>query len=352
MRIEVALRHRFRDFALDAAFASDGPVTGIFGPSGSGKSTLLHLIAGLIPSRGATVRIDGESLTGLPPERRRAALVPQDPLLFPHRSTLHNLTYAQGARAALASRDGERILDVLRLGALLERRPSSLSGGERQRVALGRALLARPRVLLLDEPTSSLDVALARDVLALLGDIRRAFGTLMLFVTHRANELVGLADDCVVLDGGRLVAQGPPMEVLARPRTLGVAHLAGVDNRLALPVAAHAEADGLSWLDLGGARLAVPLADAAVGTEVRVGVRADDVLLCRTAPSGISARNVLSAVVRSIDRAGHDVLVRVAIGGTDLLVRITPGALAELALQPEDPIVVVLKSSACHILDA
>lgn len=222
MTLFARIHHRFRGFVLDVEFDSPGPVLGVFGRSGSGKTTLLHALAGLFRPQRAEVRVFGETLdhrpggTWLPPERRGLALVPQDPLLFPHLSTRRNLTYAPGAARELDGERGRRIVEVLRLGPLLERNSRTLSGGERQRVALGRALLSRPRLLLLDEPAASLDDELVHEVLALLVATKHALGVSMVFVTHRAAELRTIADDCLILDAGRVVAKGPPDDVLPR----------------------------------------------------------------------------------------------------------------------------------------
>jgi molybdate transport system ATP-binding protein len=277
--------------------------------------------------------------------------VTQDPLLFPHLDVHGNLAFAPGAGARLASDEGRRVLEVLRLAPLLGRGVARLSGGERQRVALGRALLAAPELLLLDEPTSALDAELSRDVLGLLMRVKRELGVPMVFVTHRAAELLALADDCAVLEDGRVLAQGPPVEVLKRPQALGVARLAGVDNLLRLPVLGHDEADGVTLLDLGsGLRLAAPLCDAAPGSAVDVGFYADDVLLCLAPPSGLSARNALPCAVQRVDELGHEVLAVLAVGGLCIRARLTPAAARELALAPGTRAVAVLKTAAVHRL--
>ena len=220
MKLEVHIRHHFPDFALELDFATAGPVLGVSGPSGSGKTTLLHAIAGLLRPQEARIAVQGETVceqprgAWLPPERRRLALVTQDPLLFPHRSVRGNLTFAPGARERLEGDYGEMVLEVLRIRPLLERGVGNLSGGERQRVTLGRALLADPQLLLLDEPTSALDAELAQEVLGLLLQIKRDLEVPMIFATHRTSELLTLTDDCLVLDAGRAVAQGPPAETL------------------------------------------------------------------------------------------------------------------------------------------
>lgn len=355
--LEIQIDHRFRDFAFDLDVATTGPVLGVFGASGSGKTTLLHAIAGLLRPRRARIvvrdRVVCDLAAGvwLPPERRRLALVTQDPLLFPHRSVRGNLGFAPGAGARLESEHGRRILEVLRIRPLLERGTGNLSGGERQRVALGRALLADPRLLLLDEPTSALDAELSRDVLGLLLQLKRELGVPMVFVTHRAPELLAIADDCLVLERGHAVAQGPPVEVLKRPSALGVANLVGVDNLLRLPVAGHDEPGGVTLLGLGaGLSLAVPLRDASPGAQLDVGVYADEILLCLALPSGLSARNALPCTVEAIDAVGHEVLVTLRIADTRLRARITPAAAEELALAAGAEAVAVIKTAAIHVL--
>jgi molybdate transport system ATP-binding protein len=357
MLLEAQIRHRFRGFTLDVELASEGPVLGVFGASASGKSTLLHAVAGLLRPQEARIRTGERALclrpggVFVPPERRRIALVLQDPLLFPHRSVRANLTYAPGAAERIEHDAGCSILEVLRLAPLLDRSVGNLSGGEKQRVALGRALLADPELLLLDEPTSALDAELARDALALLLQIKRDLGVRMLFVTHKVGELLALADDCVVLERGRIVAHGPPVRVLARPRAIGVANLVGVDNLLRLPVLRHDEPGGVTLLELApGQPLAAPLCDAAPGSFASIGFYADEVLLCRERPVGLSARNALPCRVRRLDAVGHEVLAELELGPQRLRARLTPSAAGELELAPGAAAVAVIKTSAIHLL--
>ncbi|MCB9933103.1 MAG: molybdenum ABC transporter ATP-binding protein [Planctomycetes bacterium] len=356
MSIEARIHHAFRGFTLDLKFESAGPVVGLFGASGSGKTTLLNCVAGFIKPREGKIAVNTRVVcnrpggTWSPPERRKLAIVTQEPLLFPHLSTRANLAYAPGAADRLEDTSGWKILDVLRLKPLLERAPATLSGGEKQRVALGRALLSAPEMLLLDEPTSALDAELAREVLALLLDVKRELKIPMLFVTHKAPELMALADDCIVLAEGKLLAQGPPVQVLSRPRAIGVANLVGVDNLLRLQVVRHDEPGGVTLLDLGGHELAAPLSTADAGKHVSVGIYADEIMLCLEKPAGLSARNALPCRVLRVDAIDHEVLVGVRVGATELLARITPAAAEELKLQPEAAAVAVIKTAACHLL--
>lgn len=359
--IEARIKHSFGRFALDVKFESKGPVLGIFGPSGSGKSSILNAVAGLITPTEADIRLRTRAIcvrpggTVVKPERREVGYVTQDPLLFNHLSVRGNLTYAPHAIARFDSDLGARVIDTLRLQPLLESRPSQLSGGEKQRVAIGRALLSQPQVLLLDEPLNALDSELAREILALLIDVKRRFDTPMLFVTHRVGELLALADDCIVLDAGRIVAQGVPIKVLSQPRALSVAGLVGVDNLLRLPVRIHDPAGGVTLLALeDGVDLAAPLCAAKAGEQVTVGIYADEIMLCLERPRGLSARNALACHVEQVDELGHEVLARLRVqrSGTTLAARITRAAASELELAPGKDVIAVIKTSACHLLGA
>jgi len=353
----LAIRHRVGSLTLEVSLETAGPVLGVFGASGSGKTTLLHVVAGLLRPDAARIVVKGRTLCDrpggafVPPERRRLALVTQDPLLFPHLDVRGNLTFAPRGGERLASPPGSRVVDVLRLEPLLERGVGNLSGGERQRVALGRALLSDPAALLLDEPTSALDAGLSREVLGLLRQVKRELCVPMLFVTHRAPELLALADDCIVLESGRAVAQGPPLTVLRQPRALGTASLVGVDNLLRLPVLSQDAAAGTTLLDLGsGAALAAPCHAPGPDGTLDVGFHADDVLLFLEPPRGTSARNALRCNVRAVETVGHDVLVTLDVGATPIFSRVTPAAARELALAPGRPLVAVLKTAAIHVL--
>jgi len=356
MMLEARILHQLGTFRLDVDLRSAGPVLGIFGASGSGKTTVLHALAGFLRPDEARILALGRELcirpggSWLPPERRRLAFVTQDALLFPHLSVRGNLAYAAGAAERLESEHGRHILDVLQIAATLDRSVLHLSGGERQRVALGRALLAEPQLMLLDEPTSALDAELSRDVLGLLMQIKRELQVPMVFVTHRAPELLALADDCVVLEAGRVVEQGVPVEVLQRPRALAVANLVGIDNLLRLEVLAHDEAGGATLLALGEMTVAGPLCDAAVGSFVSVGFYADDVLIALEAPMGISARNVMPCEVSQIHALGHDVVADLRIGAAMIRARLTPGAVRELGLEPGSRAVALVKTAAIHLL--
>ncbi|WP_426959718.1 molybdenum ABC transporter ATP-binding protein [Muricoccus radiodurans] len=358
--LEVAVGHRFaRDsagFALDARFAAPTPgVTALFGPSGCGKSTTLAAIAGLLRPDSGRIVLEGDVLldtargVALPPERRRLGVVFQDARLFPHLSVAGNLRY--GARRAPRDATGsseEEVVALLGIGHLLSRRPRDLSGGERQRVALGRALLARPRLLLMDEPLASLDAARRAEVLPFLARLRDAARVPILYVTHALEEVDALADTLVLMEAGRVLAAGPVDGIAARP-DLPLA--ARRDGGVLLPctVAAHDAALGLTRLAFPGGALEVPLRGEPRGAAIRVRVRARDVSVATRRPEELSARNILSATVtRAAEVPGlpHEALVVLAVGPTTFLARVTRESLNRLGLEPGRSVWAIVKGAA------
>jgi len=356
--LEVAVRHRFpgaAGFALDAALRGPSPgVTAVFGPSGCGKSTLLAAVAGLLRPDGGRVALDGAVLLDtasrlfVPPERRRCGVVFQDSRLFPHLSVATNLRY--GLRRAPRDAAGpglEEVVALLGIGPLLARRPGALSGGERQRVALGRALLSRPRLLLMDEPLAALDAARRAEVLPYLARVRDGLRTPILLVTHAMDEVDRLADHLALMEGGRVVAEGTP-EALSTRTDLG-ALLARRDAGAVIgcAVLGHDPARGLTRLGFRGGELLVPLRAEAAGTALRVRVRARDVSVATEAPRGLSVQNVLPAVLETIEPLGpHEAVLRLRAGEAVLLARVTADAVSRLALRPGQPLWALVKSAA------
>jgi molybdate transport system ATP-binding protein len=347
MSLEVFLRHRLGDFDLDLAFVTRGRVTALFGPSGAGKSSVVAAIAGLMRPRAGRIAVQGRVLTEtprlfVPPERRRLAVVFQDARLFPHMSVEDNLKF--GWRRAAVKADGATIthvVDLLGLGALLQRHPRDLSGGEKSRVALGRALLASPDMLLLDEPLAALDAARRGEILPYLEKLARETALPMLYVSHQVDEVARLADEIVVIREGRVSAQGPVFDLLTDINEVaGVPALGAVFEA---KVAAH-QPDGLTRLTFDGGVLFVPALPQSPGKPVRVRLRAEDLMLALAEPVAISANNVLACTIAAIKPSGDHVDVQLACGRTRLVSRITGASAARLSLAPGQPVFAVVKA--------
>jgi len=357
--LAVALTHRYgrAGFMLDAAFtAPKGQVTALFGPSGCGKSSILAAIAGLLRPDAGRVTLDGVALLdttqgiALPPEARRCGVVFQEARLFPHLSVETNLRYGLRRAPRNASGPGfEEVAALLGLDALLARRPAGLSGGERQRVALGRALLSRPHLLLLDEPLAALDAARRAEVLPFLARLRDAARVPMIYVTHALDEVDALADRLVLLEAGRVLAEGAVAELAARTDLpLALRRDAGV--LIPCILAAHDEARGLSRLEFDGGALLVPLRAGPIGQHIRIRLRARDVAVATAAPLGLSLQNVLPATLLEIGPTGspQEVFLRLAVGPTVLLARITRDSVAQLGLAPGQAVFALAKAVAFH----
>jgi molybdate transport system ATP-binding protein len=354
--LEVALRHRYPGgFTLDVAFAApSGQVTALFGPSGCGKSSILAAIAGLLRPEEGRVALGGVALLdttrriALPPEARRCGLVFQEARLFPHLSVETNLRY--GLRRAPRGATGpsfEQVVALLAIAPLLGRRPAGLSGGERQRVALGRALLSRPRLLLLDEPLAALDAPRRAEVLPFLARLRDAAQVPILYVTHALDEVDALADRLVLLEAGRVLAAGEA-EAMAARTDLPLAARRDAGALLHCRLAAHDPARGLSRLDFAGGAFWVPLRAEPLGLRLRIRLRARDVAVATETPRGLSIGNVLPAVLRGIAPTGapHEVFLQLAVGESLLLARVTRDSVARLGLTPGQGLFALVKSVA------
>ena len=350
MTIEVALSHRFGAFALEADFVAPPGVTALFGRSGSGKSTVVNAVAGLLrPDRGRIV-VDGEvmldSAAGrvVPVHRRRMGYVFQDGRLFPHLTVRQNLLYGRWFAGGGAGAELARIVDLLGIGALLERRPGALSGGEKQRVAIGRAILSNPRLLLMDEPLAALDEARKAEILPYLERLRDEVALPILYVSHSLAEVARLATTVVLLEAGRVVATGPVGEVLADPAMAPAMGLREAGAVITARLVAQEE-DGLTRLDHAGGAVFLPRVEAPVGALLRLRILARDVMLAVERPTGISALTVLAGVVEEVRTGeGPGAMVRVRVGDEALLARITQRSARVLDLVPGRAVFAVLKA--------
>jgi len=351
--VVVDVHERLGAFSLDAAFETEGRLTALFGHSGSGKTTLVNLIAGLRRPGAGRIAVDGRTLVDtaarvfVPAHRRRIGYVFQDARLFPHLTVRQNLAYGR-AFAPRAERwaDVPRLVEMLGIGPLLDRRPGRLSGGEKSRVAFGRALAASPRLLLMDEPLAALDDARKAEILPYVERLRDEIGIPIVYVSHAIAEVARLATDIVVLAGGRCVASGRAADVLAG---LDLALPESRDETAALVEVALEGQDpvfGLSLLRSAGGLWRVPRLDAGPGARLRVRVRARDVMLALDRPSRISALNVLPATVRRVTEAdgAPDALVELDAGGDRLVSRVTRQTVAALALAPGTGLWAIVKA--------
>jgi molybdate transport system ATP-binding protein len=355
--LAIALRHRFRDgFTLDVDVAVPARgVTALFGPSGSGKSSILSAVAGLLRPDSGRVALAGivllDTVAGafVAPERRRCGVVFQDARLFPHLSVAANLRY--GLRRAPPGIEGpgfEEVVALLGLEALLARRPLGLSGGERQRVALGRALLARPRLLLMDEPLAALDAARRAEVLPFLARLAAVARLPVLYVTHALDEVDALAQTLVLLDRGAVRAAGGVEALSARPdvRLLALRRDAGA--LLGCTVLGHATDRGLTRLGFPGGEIWVPLRPEPPGAAVRLRVRARDVGVALRPPDDIAVHNILPCTIAGIAEAGtpDEVFLQLRIGPSTLLARLARDSVSALRLEVGQAVFALMKTVA------
>jgi molybdate transport system ATP-binding protein len=333
---------------LDVSFRVEpGELLALVGHSGSGKTTLLRTIAGLWRPETARIAVDGRAWLDtaaridLPPHRRRVGIVFQNYALFPH------MTAAQNVMAGMDRadrREADRILDLVNLHGLADRRPAQLSGGQQQRVAVARALARRPLALLLDEPFSAVDRATRERLYGEIIDLRRHLAMPVVLVTHDMNEAQLLADRMVVIEKGCIVGKGTTAEVMADPEALRAMGIREMAAMLPATVAEHG-ADGLTRLDAPTGPLFLPGVAGAPGTRLRVRIMAHDVILSRLRPDGLSAQNIIAGTVAAISPgAGPGVMVHIDVGGHEILARITRRAAAQMDMRQGDTVHAILKS--------
>lgn len=359
MSISVDIRHKIGKLDLNAQFDIAEPgITALFGPSGSGKTTIINAIAGLLrPDRGRiTIHdrpvFDSMKRINLAPRKRRVGYVFQDARLFPHLSVAANLFFGhKRSDRPMTKAACDDVIGMLGIGSLLSRRPNLLSGGEKQRVSLGRALLGNPEILLLDEPLSALDQGRKNEIIPYLENLRDARQLPILYVSHAIDEVARLADHMVVMEGGKTLASGSVFDMLGRT---DLAPLAGqFDTGTVLPTTVKSrDPQGvISFLDCAGQRFVVPFLGKKSGSPVRLHIRARDVMIAQTAPTGISANNVLPVTIRDIADNGGDTLdITLGLGHDDtgesrtIHARITQWSATRLKLAIGQRVFAVIKS--------
>ena len=354
MSLHVAIVHRLGAFSLDAGFRSEGGLTALFGPSGSGKTTVVNVIAGLVRPDRARIELDGDILVDtsrnvfVPPHRRHVGYVFQEPRLFPHLTVRQNLLYGRWFRKSAERRTGfDQVIDVLGIAPLLHRRPGGLSGGEKQRVAVGRAWLASPRLLLMDEPLSSLDAARKDEILPYIERLRDESRIPIVYVSHAIAEVARLATQVVLMEDGRVSSVGTVDEVLSRTDALPAGARDEASAIVEALVAAHDPVAALTTLHCRAGILRLPRVDLPVGATVRVRIPARDVLVAVSPPEGLSARNVMAAVVREVSTGDSPTVdVRLDAHGDTLIARVTRHAVLALGIKPGRHVFAVIKAVA------
>ena len=345
--------------SLDARIDLGGECGVLFGASGAGKSTILRMLAGLsrpdagFVRLGETTLFDAGKNVDVPLRSRRIGLIFQDDLLFPHLSVARNVGFGLKGRgrAEIARRVAE-VAELCGVGRLLDRRPGSLSGGERQRVGLARALAPRPRLLLCDEPVSALDLDGRHALIARLRAVREAEAIPLLYVTHQPAEAIALGNRLFLLSGGKIVADGAPLDVLASRNADSRTHFEGVRNVFGVVVEGHAGDGGESRVRIeGGPALVVPYNGRPVGSRLSLVVHAEDILLA-TGPIGVlSARNVIEGAVERAITHGAEAEVLVRTGAATWIVGVVSPAVDALGMGPGVPVRLVIKARSCRILD-
>lgn len=339
MMLSLRIAHAFGGFRLDAGFDAPSGVTALFGRSGSGKTSVINAVAGLLKPDSGFIQVGDRVLldtargVSVPVYRRRLGYVFQEGRLFPHLSVRQNLDY--GRRLLNSPPDGqfEQVVETLGLERLLERRPGALSGGEKQRVAIGRALLSDPQLLLLDEPLAALDEERKAEILPYLERLSAGTAIPMLYVSHSMAEVARLANTLVLIENGRVVRAGPVEEMLSDPENVPLLGVRTAGATVHATVAAQDD-DGLTRLEAAGGTLWLPRIAAAIGTRLTVRILAQDVILSRSRPEGLSALNILPVTVTGVRMGdGPGAIVQVQAGDDMLLARITKRSARTLELE-------------------
>lgn len=350
--LDLSIRHRQGEFALDATLVSDGRLTALFGPSGSGKTSLVNMIAGLVRPQAGHVRIDGETLLDtergidVPKHRRRIGYIFQEARLFPHLSVRQNLLFGHwfAPRSSRRSSDLATVLDLLGIAHLLKRTPAALSGGERQRVAIGRALLSHPRLLLMDEPLAALDEPRKNEILPYIERLRDEAGIPIVYVSHSVSEVARLATTVALVEGGRVRVCGPTAAVLARSDLSADGIMLGPSALLDATVVRRDDAYGLVTAQTPAGPFQFARPTARTGDRLTLRIVASEVMLSLERPSGISALNIVGGRIETIDPVGAVVDVGIVCGQARLIARITAKSRAALGLVPGLEVFAVIKT--------
>jgi len=358
--LQVAVSKQLDSFNLHVSFDLPTPgVVALFGPSCCGKSTTVNIIAGLTqPDAGRVMLDDGVLLDtqrhiNIAAERRRIGYVFQDARLFPHLKVTANLQYGEKRAAGRRYVSFDDVVDLLELESLLQRRTHQLSGGERQRVAIGRALLSQPQLLLLDEPLASLDQERSEEVLPYLETLRDQLAIPMVYVSHQFDEVLRLATHIVLMQSGTVAAQGSIGEISLDRRLRSLIAADAVGAVIDGMVLGDDAASGMTRVRVGSGELQVPASGLKPGTAMRIQLLARDIIVSTRLPEHLSVRNNLEGTITAIaDDEAHSDLVSIDIGGTEIMARVTKAATRELKLVPGLPAWALVKSVSLRPISA
>ncbi len=350
MSFDVDITCQQGNFEISAKFSTPSGVTVLFGPSGAGKSTLINAIAGLVTPQHGHIHVGGhllfDSQTGenLPTHRRQLGYIFQESRLFPHMNVQRNLVYGRRfARGSTSVVQFEHIVELLDLAPLLNRRPVGLSGGEKQRIAIGRALLSSPRLILADEPLAALDQARKAELLPYFERLRDELNIPILYVTHSVSEVARLATTVVTIKDGQVISLGSAEHTFAD-------NAAMPDGQVGALITAHVKChhdDGLSELNAAGIPLHLPMPQHPVGTKVRLRIAAQDVVIATHPPKGVSALNIISGcILRLAPGTGPDIMVTVDTTAGKILACLTKRSASILQLTEGMDCFVIIKSMA------
>ena len=340
--LELSVRRRQGDFLVNVTLSAGAGVTALFGPSGSGKTSVINMVAGLARPDSGRIVVDGRVLfdsdagIDVAPEQRRLGYVFQDGRLFPHLSVRSNLVFGRNRVPVTQRRvDFDAVVDVLGIAHLLDRRPALLSGGEKQRVAIGRALLASPRILLMDEPLAALDANRKAEVLPFIAALSKRFTIPIVYVSHSMDEVLSLADTLVLMNQGQPAAVGSTEEVLSRAELRPLTGRWEAGSVIRAVVESHDAETGITRLAFPGGNLSMARNHLAVGANVRIRIQASDVAIALDHPGRVSVRNILPARVRSVrptEGDDHMFDVMLECGGVELWAQVSGLAQADLGL--------------------
>jgi molybdate transport system ATP-binding protein len=362
MTLALHFKSQQGSFKFDVALSLPASGTlAIYGPSGAGKSTLLNMIAGIITpndghlSLGKEVLFDHQKRINTPIHQRHIGLVFQDSRLFPHLNVEDNLRYGYSLLAAAGRRlSFSQIVNLLELAPLLTQKPHQLSGGEKQRVALGRALLTSPRLLLMDEPLASLDTRLKQHILPFLRRVKDELNMPMIYVSHAIDEILYLTSEIAMIEQGRLIAQGPFNQIMQQTTALNLAQSLGLENVLHTQVTSHHPEGGYSIATIDGQTLHIPLVKTAIGDQVSVSIAASNIALARHYIEGMTIQNQLIGIVQDIRTIQHKTLVNIRLASSEacIMAEVTAKSVADLQLTVGSHLYCLIKTQSIHPLGA